>query len=150
MRGRFPDADIVQDIGSSLNNQRQGLKSILGRCVRGEKPRLVVAHQERLVRFGFERIEWLVPECGSELVVLSADQREPERELAEDLLAIVHVFAGKRYGRRHDKSKKNQDEANASARKDTKFMDRRLLVRLQRNDLASQPSDCVSELHGNK
>jgi len=150
MQERFPEAEIVQDIGSALNYQRKGLKSLLGRCLRGEKFQIVVAHKDRLVRFGFELIEWIVRECGSELLVLSADKREPERELAEDLLAIVHVFSCRLCGRRNYKSKKNQDVANAVAREATELVDRRLQVRLQRNDLAAEPSDCVSEFHGDQ
>ena len=150
MRERFPEAEIVQDIGSALNYQRKGLKSILGRCLRGEKFQIVVAHKDRLVRFGFELIEWIIRECGSELLVLSGDKREPERELAEDLLAIVHVFSCRLYGRRNYKSKKNQDAANAAAREAAELVDRRLQVRLQRDNLAIESSDCSSELHGDQ
>jgi predicted site-specific integrase-resolvase len=150
MRERFPEAEIVQDIGSALNYQRKGLKAILGRCLRGEKFQIVVAHKDRLVRFGFELIEWVVRECGCELLVLSADKREPERELAEDLLAIVHVFSCRLYGRRNYKSKANQDAANAAAREAAELVDRRLQVRLQRDDLAVESSDRPSELHGDQ
>jgi predicted site-specific integrase-resolvase len=56
MRSKFPGYQIVTDIGSGLNYQRKGLKSLLGRLLDREKLRLVVAHRDRLARFGFELI----------------------------------------------------------------------------------------------
>ena len=150
MRERFPEAEIIQDVGSALNYKRKGLKALLGRVLRGEKLTVVVAHKDRLVRFGFELIDWIVRDCGSELVVLSGDQREPERELAEDLLAIVHVFSCRLYGRRNYKSKKNQDATNAVAREAAELVGGRLSIRLQRDNLAVESSDRPSELHGHQ
>jgi len=75
MQGKYPKAEIIKDIGSGLFYKRQGLKSLLGRGLRGEKRSIVVAHQDRLARFGFELIEWIIGELGSELVVLSDPTR---------------------------------------------------------------------------
>ena len=47
-----------------LRWRRQGLRSILERLHRGDKLTVVVAHRDRLARFGFELIEWLVEQNG--------------------------------------------------------------------------------------
>ena len=60
MRELYPDAEIVTDVAGGLNWQRKGLLSILERLHRGDKLDVVVAHRDRLARFGFELIEWLV------------------------------------------------------------------------------------------
>ena len=60
MRELYPDAEIVTDVAGGLNWQRKGLLSILERLHRGDKLDIVVAHRDRLARFGFELIEWLV------------------------------------------------------------------------------------------
>jgi putative resolvase len=54
MRARYPEAEIVKDIVRSLNYKRKGLKAILGRAMRTDKLEIVVAHKDRLARFGFE------------------------------------------------------------------------------------------------
>ena len=59
MRSLYPNAEIIRDIGGGLNWKRQGLRSILERIHRGDKLTLVVAHRDRLARFGFELIEGL-------------------------------------------------------------------------------------------
>ncbi|NEO48381.1 MAG: IS607 family transposase [Moorea sp. SIO4A3] len=56
----FPEAEIIFDIGSGLNYKRKGLRTILERIVRGDQLTIVVACRDRLTRFGFELIEYLV------------------------------------------------------------------------------------------
>ncbi|EGJ29800.1 MULTISPECIES: IS607 family transposase [Moorena] len=60
MHSLFPQAEIIKDIGSGLNYKRKGLRSILERVVRGDQLTIVVACRDRLTRFGFELIEYLV------------------------------------------------------------------------------------------
>ena len=60
MREQFPNAKIIKDIGSGLNFKRKGLNQILDECLSGVTITLVVAHRDRLCRFGFELIEYLI------------------------------------------------------------------------------------------
>jgi predicted site-specific integrase-resolvase len=92
MREQFPNAEIVQDVGSGLNYKRKGLNSILERLLQGEKLTVVVAYKDRLARFGTELIEFLIDKNGGEFLVLNQPVYSPERELTEDLLAILTVF----------------------------------------------------------
>ena len=61
---------------------------------------MIVAHQDRLVRFGFE---WFAEFCarhGTELVVMNQETLSPEQEMVNDLLSIVHVFSARLDGLR--------------------------------------------------
>ncbi|CAI8015870.1 Putative resolvase L103 [Geodia barretti] len=58
MRELHPDAEVIQDIGGGLNFRRKGLVALLERLHGGAKLRLVVAHKDRLARFGFDLIRW--------------------------------------------------------------------------------------------
>ena len=99
-RSQFPEAEIVKDIGSGLNWKRKGLKTLLDRVLRGDKLTIVVAHRDRLCRFGFELIEYLVNARGGEIMVLDRSVDSPESELTADLLAILHVFSCRMHGLR--------------------------------------------------
>ncbi|MBC6419167.1 MAG: IS607 family transposase [Prochloron sp. SP5CPC1] len=55
--GKFPRAEIIKDIGSGLNYKRKGLKTILERCLQGNKLKIVVAHRDRLCRFGHAKTQ---------------------------------------------------------------------------------------------
>lgn len=100
MQEQFPKAKIIQDVGSGLNFKRKGLQSILDMLLQGDTITLIVAHRDRLCRFGFELIEYLVTKNGGEIVVLNKTENSPEEELTEDLLSILHVFSCRIHGLR--------------------------------------------------
>ncbi|WP_293051743.1 MULTISPECIES: IS607 family transposase [unclassified Moorena] len=81
MHSLFPQAEIIQDIGSGLNYKRFELKAILERVMRGDKLTIVVACRDRLTRFGFELFEYLVSLNGGKILVLSNPESCPESEL---------------------------------------------------------------------
>ena len=103
MRELFPEAQIVTDIAGGLNWKRKGLISILERLYRGDKLTIVVAHRDRLARFGFELIEWLAQQNGGSVLVLNQPDASPESELTQDLLSILHSFSCRMHGLRRYK-----------------------------------------------
>jgi len=100
MRELFPQYEIVQDIGSGLNFRRKGLTSLLERVLSGDVREVVVAHKDRLCRFGYELIEWLVTRNGGSILVLDNKNVSPQTELVTDLLSILHVFSCRMHGLR--------------------------------------------------
>lgn len=100
MRDNFPNSDIIQDIGSGLNFKRKGLVSILDRLLQGDRITLIVAHRDRLCRFGFEIIDHMVKHNGGEIVVLNKTNTSPQSELVQDILSIIHVFSCRIHGLR--------------------------------------------------
>ncbi|MCY7337520.1 MAG: IS607 family transposase [Chamaesiphon sp.] len=112
MRGLYPQAEIITDIASGLNYKRKGLKTLLARGLSGDQLTVVVAHKDRLARFGVELIEWILQSCGSELLVLNQSISDPQRELTEDLLAIIQIFSCRLYGqRRYTNNKMSKDSS---------------------------------------
>ena len=100
MQERYPNAEIVSDVGGGLNFRRKGLVALLERLHRGDKLRIVVAHRDRLARFGFELIEWLAEQNGGGVLVLDNTDHSPEQELTQDILAILHTFSYRLHGLR--------------------------------------------------
>ncbi|WP_287310979.1 IS607 family transposase [Moorena sp. SIO1G6] len=107
----FPEAEIIFDIGSGLNYKRKGLKAILERIVRGYQLTIVVACRERITRFGFELIEYLVSINGGKILVLHQSQSCPESELTADILSIIHVFSSRVHGLRKYGQKIKEDSS---------------------------------------
>ncbi len=101
LKAKEPGAEVISDIASGLNFKRKGLRAILERCLQGDKLTVVVAHRDRLARFGVELIEWLIERNGGQLVVLSkVAHTSPHDELVQDLLAVLSVFAARMHGLR--------------------------------------------------
>jgi predicted site-specific integrase-resolvase len=92
---------VVQDIASGINFKRKGLQTILEACLRGTVGEVVVAHRDRLARFGYDLIAFLVERSGGIITVID-DQRNKssEQELSEDLMSIVHVYCCRHMGKR--------------------------------------------------
>jgi predicted site-specific integrase-resolvase len=72
----------------------------LGSVQSGDIKEGVVAHKDRLVRFGTEIIEWITTQAGARVVYEDSQCLSSEQELAADLLAIVHVFSCRANGKR--------------------------------------------------
>jgi putative resolvase len=112
-RDKYPDYEVVQDIGSGINFKRKGLQKILEQAMRGELEEVMVSHRDRLCRFGFELIEWILIKNDTKLVVLDkTENKSSSEELAEDVLAIIHVFSCREMGKRRYKSSKDKVAAD--------------------------------------
>jgi predicted site-specific integrase-resolvase len=116
LRNQYPNAEFVRDIGSGLNFKRKGLKTILERAMSGTHITLVVAHRDRLARFGVELIRQIIERNGGKLVVLEETFLSPEQELTNDLLNIVHVFSARMRGLRSYKKQINQIVTDSSTK----------------------------------
>jgi predicted site-specific integrase-resolvase len=79
--------------------------------MQGDKLMLVVAHKDRLARFGFDLIEWMVKRNGGAIVVLNGIDHSPQQELVADLLAIVTVFGARVNGLRRYSKEIKEDPA---------------------------------------
>lgn len=123
MRTKYPKAEIVKDIVRSLNYKRKGLKSLLVCSMRGDQLEIVVAHRDRLVRFGFELIEWIVQQSGGKVVVLKQTHLSPEQELTNDLLSILHVFSCRMHGLRNYQNQVRQTLSESSTKANVQKLD---------------------------
>lgn len=95
----------IEETGSGLNFRRKKFLALMDAVGRGEISRLIIAHKDRLVRFGFEWFEHHCQSHGTELLVMNQERLSPETEMTQDLMTIVHCFSCRLYGLR--KYKKN-------------------------------------------
>ena len=83
----------IQEVGGGMNFRRKRFLAMIERIQRGEIERILIAHKDRLVRFGFDLPDHLSREHGCGIVVVNQESLSPEQEMAEDLQAIVHTFS---------------------------------------------------------
>jgi predicted site-specific integrase-resolvase len=105
-RPEYASYVCLSDVASGINFKRKGLQTILESCLQGTIGELVIAHRDRLCRFGFELLEILVEKGGGKITVLDNDEhRSPDQELSEDLLSISQLYSCKQMGKRSYKAK---------------------------------------------
>jgi predicted site-specific integrase-resolvase len=110
LKERCPEYDVLSDIGSGLNFKRKNFIAILDGIMSGDISELVVAHRDRLCRFGFELFARVAEQNNCKLVVLDETCLSPQDELVRDLISIIHVFSCRIYGLRKYTTKISKDK----------------------------------------
>ena len=90
----------MQDIGSGLNYKRKQFIHLFELVEQGRVKTIIIAHRDRLVRFGFEWFEAFCERHGTQIIKLNNEKLSPEREMVEDLIAAVTVFSARFHGLR--------------------------------------------------
>lgn len=97
-----------QDIASgiSFKNRKQFFK-MLDLIIDGKVERVVITHQDRLSRVGFELFEYLFRNYDTKIEVIS-DELNPktdEQELFEEIISLLHCFSMRDYSHRRKEQK---------------------------------------------
>ncbi len=101
------DFEIISDLGSGINYNKKGLKTLINSIIDGEVGRLVITHKDRLLRFGAELIFAICEAKEVEVVIINKGEDTTfEEDLAKDVLEIITVFSARLYGARSHKNKK--------------------------------------------
>jgi predicted site-specific integrase-resolvase len=116
IRSRKPEYasyTVISDVGSGINFKRKGLNTILDACLQNVIGEVIVAHRDRLSRFGFDLIDIIVSKSGGKINVINDERdKSSEQELSEDLLSIIHIFSCRQMGKRSYKTKSDKISKN--------------------------------------
>lgn len=96
--------EVITDIGSGINYNKQGLKELIQKINNKEISKIVILYKDRLIRFGFELIEYLCELNNIEIEIIDNTSISKEEELTNDLIQIITVFANRMYGSRSKKT----------------------------------------------
>ena len=102
LKRKYPNYELITDIGSGMNLNRKGLRKIIDLSILGDINEVVVVHKDRLCRFGFDLIEDIITKYsnGKITIIEKTDNKEPQEELVEDVLQIMNIFVAKMNGLR--------------------------------------------------
>jgi hypothetical protein len=96
--------EYLSEVGGGMNFKRLILLDIMNKIENEEVATLVIAHKDRLCRFGFEFFEHFAKEHGCNLVVVNQPSLSPQEEMVEDMLSIIDAFSNRLDGlRKHKK-----------------------------------------------
>ena len=107
---KYTDYEIITDIGSGINYTKPGLKKLIEKINKKEVDLIVVLYKDRLLRFGFELVEYFAELNNVKIEVLDKIDKNQDQELVEDLVQIITVFSCKIQGKRKNKTKELIDE----------------------------------------
>ena len=102
---KYDSFDIITDIGSGINYNKPGLKKLIEKINKKEVDLIIVLYKDRLLRFGFELVEYFAELNNVKIEVLDKIDKNQDEELVEDLVQIITVFSCKIQGKRKTKTK---------------------------------------------
>ncbi|MEG3935325.1 IS607 family transposase [Microcoleus sp. T2B6] len=102
--------NLIREIGSGMNFKRKKFIKLMERVGHGEISEIVVAHKDRLCRFGFEFVEWYCSQNGCKITVLGKTDLSPHAELMQDFMSVMHCFSSRLYFLRRYKDPISKEE----------------------------------------
>ena len=114
--GNLVNPVIIKEVGSGLNDKRNQLHRLIGMVMAGKVGKVYVTYRDRLTRFGFHYLEAAFRSVGTEIVVIKDmdGEKSVQKELVEDMMALIASFSGKLYGLRSGKNKKEGNKQKIS------------------------------------
>jgi predicted site-specific integrase-resolvase len=101
MKDKYPDFEIITDVGSGINFERKGLQKIIDIAIAGQLEKLAVSYKDRLCRIGYPLIEHLLTKYSNTEIIVDAEKAETvNEEIANDLMQIITVYTAKINGMR--------------------------------------------------
>ena len=107
---KYDSFDIITDIGSGINYNKPGLKKLIEKINKKEVDLIIVLYKDRLLRFGFELVEYFAKLNNVKIEVLDKIDKNQDEELVEDLVQIITEFSCKIQGKRKTKIKQLIDD----------------------------------------
>lgn len=109
LRTKYPEAEIIRDIGSGFNFNRKGLQAVLERCLQGTTVTLVATTHDRICRTAFPLVRWIVELHGGTIECL--EEVVPSEGFdSSTLLAFLTSFCASHHGRRSGRRKQKDSD----------------------------------------
>lgn len=110
IESKYSSYEIITDIGSGINYKKPGLKKLIELVNKKQVDIIVVLYKDRLLRFGFELVEYFSKINNVSIEVLERVNKTQDEELVEDLIQIITVFSCRLQGKRKAKTKEILEE----------------------------------------
>ena len=81
-------------------------KELMKRISQNKVDKVVVFYKDRLLRFGFELVEYIASLYDCDIEIIDHTEKTEQQELVEDLVQIITVFSCKLQGKRANKARK--------------------------------------------
>ncbi len=95
--------EVIVEIGGGLNLKRKQFVRIMSLVEARAIHTLVIAHKDRLARFGMDWFEYFLEQHGCKLVIIKNEALSPESEMVQDLMTIIDGFSYRLEGLRRYK-----------------------------------------------
>jgi len=98
------------EIASGMNENREQFNKLIDLVIENKVENIFISFKDRLTRFGFDYFKNLFERFDCKIIVLNnlVNEENFQKELTEDLIAIIHHFSMKMYSNRRKQLKEVQ------------------------------------------
>ena len=90
LQKRYPNHEVIKDIGSGINYKRKGFRRILEQLFKRNIEEVVVSTGDRFSRFGRDLFEWVFEQFGAKLTIHNNKRyKSTQEELSDDLMISI-------------------------------------------------------------
>lgn len=97
--------EMITDIGSGINYNKKGLKTLIQKIESNEVEKIVILYKDRLLRFGYELLEYICELHNVKIEIIDTTENTEQEELVEDLVQLITAFSDKMQGKRAKRTK---------------------------------------------
>lgn len=95
MKLKYPEYEIISDIGSGMSYKRKGFTTLLDLAITGQLGDLVLYTKDQLCRFGFDIVKQIIVKNGGKVTVLHVDNKSSFDEFSRDLFRALAFFSNR-------------------------------------------------------
>lgn len=105
----WPVKAVIKDVGSGINEHRKGIARLFQLARAHEMTSVLIEFPDRFVRYGRRYITEYLALNGVDVVIKDESakylkqDRDMNKDLVKDLMAIIYSFSGKLYGQQSAK-----------------------------------------------
>jgi putative resolvase len=96
LKDKYPQHEIIQDIGSGVDFRREGFRSLLDQICEGLVSEVVIMHKDILCLLGYEPFEYICQKFDTKLLIHEEGAQDEwkcsEEEMNRELIHIIKVF----------------------------------------------------------
>lgn len=81
--------EIIKSVGSGINYNNPSLNNLVDMVISGKVNKVFIMYKDRLVRFGFELLQFIFKRYGVEIEIINHQNNTIEEELITDLIQLV-------------------------------------------------------------
>lgn len=94
---------IYKEVASGINENRKELNKLLNDLKNEKNTIVLIEYKDRLARFGYHYIEKYIHDFGNAIEIVEEIEKDDEKELVDDWMAITTSFSARIYGNRGGK-----------------------------------------------
>lgn len=102
-RNKGYEFEIIKEIGGGMDMNRPEFMKLITGIIDGSVGTIIIAHRDRLARFGFDMVQNLADIYGCEIIVMDNEDLSPQEEMVNDLMSIIHTYSHRLHGLRRYK-----------------------------------------------